>query len=265
MILTAPDWGGFLFPRLTLCDYVCYDDRERCDCCMKELVYLSLFGSKGSIEEPYAVDEPNDCPLCHYAIKPIRLSAHLFEHNGHRYIAAMYLCNHCFQSFMTFSECTGEDVRLYNLSAMDSRLLYAGPRCYEKKQFDPQINILSPEFSIIYNQALQAETSGLDRIAGIGYRKAIEFLVKDFCIHLHPEADEQIKSKLLGRCIQDYVDDARIKTLAEKAVWIGNDETHYIRKHQDRDITDMKRFIDAMVHFVSMVLITEDAASIDPA
>lgn len=232
---------------------------------MKELVYLSLFGSIGSIEEPYALDEPHECPLCHYAIKPTRLSGHLLDNDGRLYIAAIYLCHHCFQSFMTFSECSDSYTKVHNEQARDSELLYAGPRCYEKKQFDPKINDLSPEFSIIYNQALQAETSGLDRIAGIGYRKAIEFLVKDFCIHLHPEAEEQIKEKLLGKCIQDYVDDARIRSLAEKAVWIGNDETHYVRKHQDRDVSDMKFFIDAMLHFVSMVLIAEDADSMNPA
>ena len=69
----------------------------------------------------------------------------------------------------------------------------------------------------------------------------------------------------LSNCIKEYVDDPRIKSLAEKAVWLGNDETHYIRKHEDKDITDMKRFIDAMVYFISMVLITEDADSMQKA
>lgn len=127
------------------------------------------------------------------------------------------------------------------------------------------IETLSKEFTVIYNQALEAETMGLDRIAGIGYRKALEFLVKDFCHHLHPDAAERILKMPLNQCIKDYVDDLRIKTLAEKAAWIGNDETHYIREHEDRDINDMKRFIDAMVHFISVVLITEDAATIPHA
>ena len=166
---------------------------------------------------------------------------------------------------MTFSECTDSYVMIYDDQAKDSELLYVGPGCYDKKHFDPLICSLSPEFDTIYNQALAAETAGLDRIAGIGYRKALEFLVKDFCIHLHPEATEEIKTKLLARCIKDYVDDSRIRNLAEKAAWIGNDETHYVRKHQDRDITDMKRFIDAMVHFVLVVLISEDASTITPA
>lgn len=64
-------------------------------------------------------------------------------------------------------------------------------------------------------------------------------------------------------CIKQYIDNSHIKTLAEKATWIGNDETHYTRKIEDRDITDMKKFIQALVYFVGMVLITEDAESVE--
>ena len=68
---------------------------------------------------------------------------------------------------------------------------------------------------------------------------------------------------MLSPCINNYIDDLRIKTLAEKSAWIGNDEAHYIRKQENRDITDMKAFIKAAVYFISMVLITKDAESIE--
>ena len=35
-------------------------------------------------------------------------------------------------------------------------------------------------FLTIYNQSLSAEDNNLDQIAGIGYRKALEFLIKDY-------------------------------------------------------------------------------------
>lgn len=69
---------------------------------------------------------------------------------------------------------------------------------------------------------------------------------------------------MLGPCIKNYIDDPRIKTLVEKSAWIGNDEAHYIRKKENRDIADMKAFIKATVYFVSMVLITKDAETIKP-
>ena len=152
-----------------------------------------------------------------------------------------------------------------NFVASSFELLYIGPKHHVDHEFDSAVNQLSPQFVKIYNQALAAENSDLDELAGIGYRKALEFLVKDFCIHLHPDHEDEIKAKYLTQCIKEYIDNPQIRTLAEKATWIGNDETHYIRKQEDRDISDMKNFINAMVYFVGMVLIVEDAETITPA
>jgi hypothetical protein len=135
---------------------------------------------------------------------------------------------------------------------------------FAKQTFDENIVAMSPQFDKIYNQALAAETSNLDEIAGLGYRKAIEFLIKDFAIHENPKEEANIKKMLLSPCIKKYIDDERIRTLAERSVWIGNDEAHYIRKQENRDIRDMKAFIKATVYFIGMILITEDAESIVP-
>lgn len=146
-----------------------------------------------------------------------------------------------------------------------SKLLYIGPVKYAEEKFDDGISALSPQFVKIYNQALAAESNGLDEIAGLGYRKAMEFLVKDFCIHQTPSDEETIKKMPLAQCIAKYIDNTQIQTLATRAAWIGNDEAHYIRKHEERDVSDMKNFIRAVVYFVGMVLISEDAASMSPA
>ena len=54
------------------------------------------------------------------------------------------------------------------------------------------------------------------------------------------------------------------KTLATQSAWIGNDDTHYIRKQEDRDVQDIKSFIQAIVYFIGMILITEDASTMEP-
>lgn len=69
---------------------------------------------------------------------------------------------------------------------------------------------------------------------------------------------------MLSPCIKKYIDNPQIKTLVERSAWIGNDEAHYIRKQTDRDVNDMKAFIKATVYFIGMVLITEDAESMEP-
>lgn len=171
----------------------------------------------------------------------------------------IFLCTSCQRSFVA-------DYRVISKGNdyASTGPLNIGPVSYVKAPFDNNITTMSPQFDKIYNQALAAETSGLDEIAGLGYRKALEFLVKDFAIHQHPSEAEDIKKQMLSPCIKKYIDNPQIKTLVERSTWIGNDEAHYIRKQEDRDVNDMKAFIKATVYFIGMVLITEDAASMEP-
>lgn len=216
--------------------------------------------STGDIGEAYRYDEPEECPICQHAIAPTELYLNSYKDNQNNYhLVGLYLCKHCYQAFVAHY-----NAELY-VSEFRTELSYIAPKQYRKEGFDPAIESLSPQFTKIYNQANAAEIAGLDEIAGLGYRKAMEFLVKDFCIHKHPEESERIKSIPLSQCIKTYVDNPEIQTLAERSAWIGNDEAHYIRKQEGRDVSDMKSFIRAMVYFVGMVLITEDAASMAPA
>jgi hypothetical protein len=80
----------------------------------------------------------------------------------------------------------------------------------------------------------------LTEIAGIGLRKSFEFLVKDFLITRNRTMPSKFKGKFLVVVIKEYVDDPRLKLTAERASWLGNDETHYVRKWEDKDIEDLK-------------------------
>lgn len=145
-----------------------------------------------------------------------------------------------------------------------STICSSEPCRFDKYVFENNIVTLSPQFDKIYNQALAAEAAGLDEIAGLGYRKSLEFLVKDFAIHENPERGDDIKKLMLSPCIKEFIDNPQIKTLVERSAWIGNDEAHYVRKQSNRDVNDMKAFIRATVYFIGMVLITEDAESMNP-
>lgn len=62
----------------------------------------------------------------------------------------------------------------------------AYPAPVRVKDFSQEIKDLSPNFVKIYHQAEQAENTGLSDICGLGYRKALEFLVKDYAIAFNP-------------------------------------------------------------------------------
>ena len=227
------------------------------------------FDAGSSTVNPYKgkYDEPSVCPLCKHALKPQELNLSTYaDPSNNWYISALYLCNHCFKTFVTLHSCALHTSPSNSHSrSYTAKLLYTEPTRFEEQKFDDALADLSPQFVKIYNQALAAETSSLDEIAGLGYRKALEFLIKDFCSHLQPEDEDKIKKLPLSKCITEYINSPEIKGLASRAAWIGNDEAHYVRKFDDRDVSDMKKFIQAAVYFIGMVLITEDAQSMDPA
>ncbi|MFR5472135.1 MAG: hypothetical protein ACLTG7_11415 [Romboutsia sp.] len=104
----------------------------------------------------------------------------------------------------------------------------------------------------IYGQAKQAEEVGLDQVCGVAYRKALEFLIKDYCCKKKPEEEENIKKKFLSNVIKEYVDNPNIKMLAERAAWLGNDETHYIRKWESHDIKVLIKLIDLTCSWINL-------------
>ena len=207
-------------------------------------------------------DEPTVCPLCKYALKPQELSFTPYKNDENEwFLCATYLCKHCYQAFLTLYRRANHEASTNYLAEP----VYTGPTKFKEETFDTALSELSPQFVKIYNQALAAESSGLSEISGIGYRKALEFLVKDYLIHENPDDAETVKRMELGNCIANKVSNARLKAVASRSAWLGNDQTHYVQRFADRDIEDMKSFIRATVYWISMELITEDALGMQKA
>lgn len=122
----------------------------------------------------------------------------------------------------------------------------------EKKEFidNVVINSVSQKFVEIYNEVVIGEKLGMNNTYGMGYRKALEFLIKDYAVMNNPSDEEDIKKAFLGDCIKKYIDNDTIKGIAKRAAWLGNDETHYVRKWGDKDISDLKRLIELTMNAI---------------
>jgi len=116
---------------------------------------------------------------------------------------------------------------------------------------------VSPSFVDIYAQASAAEDWGLNQICGPGYRKALEFLVKDYCLSSKPEHEKEIRKTLLGSCIKEYIEDSNVKECAKRATWLGNDETHYLRKWEAKDVKDLKTLIRLTGNWIENNVLTK--------
>lgn len=160
------------------------------------------------------------------------------------------------ESFINVYECPlckQEIIRMFkkhDSSFRDYILISEYPKRKTITHFSDDIKNISEDFIKIYNESEIAENNNLINICGPGYRKALEFLIKDYIIKKDPDKESQIKKKFLGNCIKEDIDDVRIKDTAQRAVWIGNDETHYERKWESKDVKDLKAFIMLTLYWI---------------
>lgn len=193
---------------------------------------------------------PNQCPHCGETMTPnvhygISTQAY-YDTKGVIAILVNCTTDHCKKFYSLSYSYT------YNSSFRTINLIRDAYRPTIKVELPENIEKVSKTFVEIYSQATIAESEKLDQIAGVGYRKALEFLIKDYAIKNNTEDEEKIKKKMLGAVISEYLGDFRkLQNLAKAATWIGNDETHYERKHTDKDIRDMKAFIRSASQFIA--------------
>jgi hypothetical protein len=64
---------------------------------------------------------------------------------------------------------------------------------------------------------------------------------------------------MLGACIEEYVEDAKIKAVAKRAAWLGNDEMHYERRWKDKDLTDLIAMINLVQYWIQAEHLTKEA------
>ncbi|WP_439391148.1 hypothetical protein ACAN81_20455 [Bacillus velezensis] len=187
---------------------------------------------------------PDFCPVCKKSINPEFILIY-FKFNGHQELLCSCPDNKCKSLFFAvYKECPSETSE-YSLD-------HFTPLSREEKLFPDEIYPLSPDFIEIYNQAYVAEQEKLNLICGVGYRKALEYLIKDFALKQSPEDIEKIKRMPLQQCLKKFITDPKIKAMAERAIWLGNDETHYVRKWKSKDLKDLKNLIELTVYFISI-------------
>ncbi|MDT5062374.1 MAG: hypothetical protein QOH63_2833 [Acidobacteriota bacterium] len=112
---------------------------------------------------------------------------------------------------------------------------------------------ISPNFVFIYKESVEAKERGLAQIAGPGYRKAFEFLIKDYAkSKSKPEEFDDIENLQASPVVNKYITDSRVQAVAKRALWIGNDETHYLRRWEDRDINDLITLIKLTLEWIDI-------------
>lgn len=220
---------------------------------------MSTFSAPGPDGVSYQADFPNRCPMCHHLAVFNNTIGVTVKQNE---LQALFQCpnRQCVSYFVAYYELRNNRWEIDDLK----------PSNLVPVEFSDAIKSISLDFVAIYQEAYVAKEAKLKQIAGPGYRKAFEFLIKDYAKHLAPhekfeegvtEAEKQqeiqnrikkIETSFSGDVVNKYIGDPRIQAVAKRALWLGNDETHYLRKWQQHDINDLVTLIDLTIHWIEI-------------
>lgn len=198
-----------------------------------------------------ALEIPDTCPHCK---RLVVLSFNQVTFNKQTSeIQALFFCS--------YRECTGMVLAYYSIDGEGiARLISTDPPLLNEEEFPGFANELSPNFVLIFQEASRAKARGLEQVAGPGFRKAGEFLVKDYAKSLITETDKEkkkelekaIEHKFVGQVIADSIADPRVQKVAKRVFWLGNDESHYLRKWTEKDISDMLTLIKLTLNWIEI-------------
>lgn len=195
-------------------------------------------------EMRYSGEIPEICPCCQRSIFPDVIATHK---DSDKQVSIIYQCNGCKDSFISKYEIVDQYTNQIYVTCYELEYKDSYPKNPQIVKFSSIIHGISKQFATIYNQALVAQQLGLNEICGIGYRKALEFLIKDYAIFNHHESSEEIKKLPLYRCTNKFIDDNSLKRTLVASIYLGNDETHYDRVFDNYSANDLVELIDAVV------------------
>ena len=200
---------------------------------------------------------PNECPFCHQGILPEISCQTEYNEPLNLNVGVLFQCPKCKKFFAREYSITSGFTN--NIAGKKTFPVLYNVVKHLKYDLPEEIGIVSESFKQIYTQSLIAESDGLTLVSGIGFRKSIEFLIKDFLINYQDQDREQIAKLPLAQAI-GKIENKKNQNLSKATTWLGNDETHYQRKYDDKDVNDMKRFIKALTFYISSEIVADEAS-----
>ena len=188
----------------------------------------------------YNIECPDECPMCHHFGDMVIIHS---QRCAETHVQVVYRC--------AFRGCESFFVGRYG-PIPQPELKSLAPTNPVLTSFPTIIAELSPSFVKVYVEAEEASYLGLGQIAGPGYRKAFEFLIKDYAKSLSPDQSAEIEKTFAGTVVNNYIAAIRIQAVAKRALWLGNDETHYLRKWENHDINDLVTLIKLTVNWIEI-------------
>jgi len=183
---------------------------------------------------------PETCPHCHHHVYPRRLDACATVPDGTRVDFAFQCARPECRRIFVGRYVPGPDGEL-DLDAVS-------PATARRESIPPEVEAFSAGFVETFGQANDAEARGHTRLAALGYRAALDRLVREYLMREHPESAAEIRALPLAGCIAAYVDNPRVKAAAARtpALTSGDDE---------EAVAELKVLLRLAINWVDNVLL----------
>lgn len=237
---------------------------------MEEIKIKSEFGNFD-----IQLDPPSICPICGNSMAPKFIYSKIDGSNqsgieqpnfsgSHYSVPIIYKCTHkkCGKYYLL--NCTT------NYYARTMKFVRWEDNYYQppiKINFSDEIATMSPEFVSTYTQALKAEAWNLDNISGMGYRRSLEFLVKDYLSEIAKPTDksgkEYSKDVIYEMSLSSAINllpSQELIDISKASAWLGNDESHTFKKWKEFDVSTLKEFIESTVAFINFKIKAANAS-----
>lgn len=187
-------------------------------------------------------EKPMCCPYCGVHTDATQVSAGYFSlSNERRALVVSNKCTRCKSCFLAVYIREGDCLTLNAIIPIaDNDIVHDG------------LKTVSPDFERIHQQAYRAEMRGDFDIAAIGYRAALEILVKDFAIKVLKQDETEVASKKLSRAIEEYSGSVELLETSDVVRMLGNDFAHYRREHEDLGFETLKHYYNLTIKAFEM-------------
>lgn len=186
------------------------------------------------------IEIPTLCPHCNVGFGPKNVLRNTFDNETDFFIFFTHQCNVCFKYCLTLQKVDGDESVLLTLYPKE-----------QERYFEPLITNLSPRFVDMYNSTFKCEQAGAVELAGIGYRAAMELLIKDYALDFELASYEEIAKKNLNRCIDTFFkNDSGAFISADVVRLLGNNYAHWDKTEEQLDLQTLKAYLELVVQSV---------------
>lgn len=204
-----------------------------------------------TVSKTLTIQIPQTCPWCGIGNNPTNNEAGKLEIQEGYIFSMHHRCPACKKYHMTNQEYLRQADKTTMVLVYPNKVVTDIDRLFIE---------YAPRFVEFYSEAIEAEKSGLENIAGTGYRSAVECLIKDYALAFELDTKEYLSDPkfTFNNAIDRYVkDDDLLKGALHFIRTVGNDYTHW-NKSTSISLPELKNYVDIIIQIFKSKFMLKD-------